>query len=189
LSQWSYSGESAQALAGAFRGWEGTATRYYFQSLSAWLPPAYQFAFRSKRPAYDPFNALLNYLYGMLYPMVELGLMKAGLDPYTGVLHADEYNRPTMVYDAIEMYRHWSERVALELCRQDRLPPDAFTDTEREGVRLAAPGKGIVIEAFLSFMQEKVIQRRMRKRATHIDLDATRLAANLKTFRPTILLT
>ena len=191
LGGWTYTGESAQALAGAFRGWEGTTTRYYFQALSAWLPPAYQFPFRSKRPAYDPFNALLNYLYGMLYPMVELGLMKAGLDPYTGVLHADEYNRPTMVYDFIELYRHWPERVALELCRHDRLPPGSFaTPTEREGMRLAPPGKSAVIHAFLSFMQEKIEYKgALRKRATHIDLEATRLASALKTFQPGILLT
>lgn len=189
LLGWAYQGERAQAIAGTFRGWEGTATRFYFQALSQWLPESYAFAFRSKRPAYDPFNALLNYLYGMLYPMVELALMKAGLDPCTGVLHADEYNRPTMVYDCIELYRHWPEEVALQLCQSQRLPSDAFVETERDGVRLAQSGKGLVVETFLEYMHQKTDYKGVvRKRITHLDLDANRLATMLKNWMPSVLL-
>lgn len=186
MSQWSYGSETLKALSGTFRGWEGTATRYYFQAFATWLPPVWAFSGRSKRPAWDRFNALLNYLYGMLYPMVELALMKAGLDPYTGIHHADEYNRPTMVYDTIELYRHWAERVALNLSSHESLLAEgAFTEDERQGVRLASPAKSLVIHSFLSFMQEKTEYKgALRKRATHIDLEATRLAAALKAFRP-----
>ncbi len=170
-----------EALKQSLRGWEGTATRHYFQLLAGIMPPAYAFSGRSKRPAYDPFNALLNYLYGMLYPMVELAQMKAGLDPYTGILHADEYNRPTLVFDMIEPYRHWAEWTAVRLCLEGRLPPDAFEDSEREGFWLARPGKSVVIDAFLKYLDEKVTQQgQLRRRATHIDLDALRLAGKLR---------
>ena len=171
--------------AASFRGWEGTATRHYFRCLSLALPEKYRFAARSKRPAYDPFNALLNYLYGMLYAFVELAQMKAGLDPYTGVLHADEYNRPTLVFDQIEIYRHWPERIAVQLLRDDRLPADAFRETEKEGVWLEKSGKGVVIDSFLAYLDEKIEYReQVRRRATHIDLDALRLASRLKSFEP-----
>jgi CRISPR-associated protein Cas1 len=57
------------------------------------------FTSRQKRPAYDPFNVLLNYLYGMLYTAVHLSLLKSGLDPYMGILHADRYGAtPTLVF-------------------------------------------------------------------------------------------
>ncbi|MCB0580633.1 MAG: CRISPR-associated endonuclease Cas1 [Phaeodactylibacter sp.] len=174
-----------EALKQSLRGWEGTATRHYFQLLATALPPQYAFNGRSKRPAYDPFNALLNYLYGMLYPMVELAQMKAGLDPYAGILHADEYNRPTLVFDMIEPYRHWAEWVAVRLCRDGLLPPDAFEDSEREGFWLARPGKSVVIDAFLQYLDEKVsLQGSLRRRATHIDLDAMRLAGALREMDP-----
>ena len=167
--------------AASFRGWEGTATRHYFRCLSLALPEKYRFAARSKRPAYDPFNALLNYLYGMLYPMVELAQMKAGLDPYNGILHADEYNRPTLVFDMIEPYRHWAEWIAAKLCIEGLLPPDTFEDSEREGFWLARPGKSVVIDTFLKYLDEKVTQQgHLRRRATHIDLDALRLAGGLR---------
>ncbi len=68
------------ATAATFRGWEGTATRFYFRGIATVLPEKYEFAGRSKRPAYDPFNALL-YCYGFLYALSELALMKAGLAP------------------------------------------------------------------------------------------------------------
>ena len=179
----SLTGEMAEreALKQSLRGWEGTATRHYFQCLSAILPEPYRFAGRSKRPAYDPFNALLNYLYGMLYPMVELALMKAGLDPYTGILHADEYKKPTLVYDMIEPYRHWPETVALRLCHEGLLPADAFEESEREGFWLARPGKQAVISTFLAFMDEmQDYQGKPRRRTTHITMDALRLAGRLR---------
>jgi len=173
--------QDMEALKQSLRGWEGTATRHYFQLLAALMPERYAFNGRSKRPAYDPFNALLNYLYGMLYPMVELAQMKAGLDPYTGILHADEYNRPTLVFDMIEPYRHWAEWIAVQLCREGLLPDGAFEDSEREGFWLARPGKSVVIDAFLKYLEEKVSQQgQLRRRATHIDLDALRLAGMLR---------
>ena len=173
--------QDKEALKQTLRGWEGTATRHYFQLLASAMPPAYAFNGRSKRPAYDPFNALLNYLYGMLYPMVELAQMKAGLDPYNGILHADEYNRPTLVFDMIEPYRHWAEWLAAKLCIEGLLPGDAFEDSEREGYWLARPGKSVVIDTFLKYLDEKVTQQgHLRRRATHIDLDALRLAGGLR---------
>lgn len=172
--------------AASFRGWEGTASKAYFQCLSAALPERYRFDTRSKRPAFDPFNALLNYLYGITYALVELALMKAGLDPYTGILHADEYNRPTLVFDMIEIYRHWAEAVAFNLCADDRLPEGSFvTGPQDGGIWLGNPGKGIVIDSFFRYLDVKILYKdQSRRRITHIDLDALRFAALLKTFEP-----
>ena len=185
LAGWDYRGETREELNGLFRGLEGTASRYYFEALSASLPPEFQFKGRSKRPAFDPFNALLNYLYGILYAYVELALMKAGLDPYTGILHADEYRRPTLVFDQIEIYRQWADRTAYELASRGALPPDTFTDTPEAGVRMIQPGKGAAVEAFLNTLNEKTEYKgQLRRRQTHIDLDAQRLAGLLRDFTP-----
>lgn len=166
----------------SFRGWEGTASRHYFQSLSALLPMDFTFPKRTKRPAYDNFNALLNYLYGILYSQVHLGLLKAGIDPYMSILHADQHNKPTFVYDVIEIYRHWAEEVALKLCLEGRLPDDAFTVPDPKiGVWLNRPAKPIVVNAFFDFLNEKIVYQGLsRKRATHIDLDAQRWATDFK---------
>lgn len=183
FAQWQPDKKAVLAdIAGTFRGWEGTGTKYFFQALSLVLPEQYQFKGRSKRPAYDNFNALLNYLYGILYAQVELALMKAGLDPYTGFLHADQYNRPTLVYDIIEWVRHWAEAVAVNLCAREQLPNDAFVQpSEREGIFLNGRAKDIAVAAMLAFMNEKITHKGSpRKRVTHLDMECVRLASLLK---------
>ncbi|MEM6380472.1 MAG: CRISPR-associated endonuclease Cas1, partial [Bacteroidota bacterium] len=72
--------ESRQGLMGV----EGTIARMYWQELGGSLPSAYRFRQRSRKPAKDIYNAGLNYLYGMLYSVVEGGLFAAGLDPQLG---------------------------------------------------------------------------------------------------------
>ena len=172
------------AIEASFRGWEGTASRHYLVGLAELLPPKYKFKNRSKRPAYDAFNALLNYTYAILYAQVHLSLMKAGLDPYMGILHADQHRKPTLVYDVIEVYRHWMEEVALQLCCDNLLPNDAFTvPDERTGVWLNKPAKPIVVNTCLAFLNEKVVYHgQPRKRLTHMDLDAQRWAKRVREF-------
>jgi CRISPR-associated protein Cas1 len=174
--------ENMEQTQASFRGWEGTASRHYFSCLSAMLPPVYQFSKRSKRPAYDNFNALLNYLYGIMYSQVHLALIKAGIDPYMSILHADQYNRPTFVYDVIEIYRHWMETVALRLCVEDKLPDNAFTVPDPKiGVWLNRPAKSVVVNACFDFLNEKITYKGLvRKRITHIDLDAQRWAKDFQ---------
>ncbi|MCC6461562.1 MAG: CRISPR-associated endonuclease Cas1 [Saprospiraceae bacterium] len=154
-----------EATAGRYRGQEGTASRLYFQHLAKFLaaqPPAVgatlpAFEGRQKRPAYDPFNALLNYLYGMLYTNVHLAVLKAGLDPYLGILHADRYGAaPTLVFDAIEPFRPWADAVALDLFLGGTL--DAATAFEQrnersEGLWLSAAGKDRLIDAMLAHLE------------------------------------
>ncbi len=45
--------------AGRYRGWEGNASKHYFKAISEALPSQYSFEKRTKRPALDAFNAML----------------------------------------------------------------------------------------------------------------------------------
>ncbi len=51
-------------------GLEGRAGRTYWAAVSLLLPAHHRFEGRSRNPAKDPFNCLLNYAYGMLYGIV-----------------------------------------------------------------------------------------------------------------------
>jgi len=42
-------------------GYEGTAGRVYFETLGKLIPEKYAFEARSRNPAKDPFNCMLNY--------------------------------------------------------------------------------------------------------------------------------
>lgn len=194
-------GFDADAAAGRFRGREGTASRLYFSQLAKLLghlrpsTPAsatpidhidhIPFQGRQKRPAHDPFNALLNYLYGMLYTAVHLSVLKAGLDPYMGVLHADRYGAaPTLVFDAIEPYRPWADEVALGLTLDGRIGPESFEqrDNPAEGLWLSGAGKDVVIESMLAFLEAPAPDGGSAriKRRTLMDRRSRELAARLK---------
>lgn len=122
-------------------GIEGIASKYYFEGINHALPKNYKFKERSRRPAKDRFNALLNYGYGMLYPMVEKCLIIAGLDPYVGFIHADNYNKTTLVYDVIEMYRAHIDRGVVNFINSKKVKDNHF-DTLENGISLSDNGKG-----------------------------------------------
>ena len=157
-------------------GIEGTAGRAYFQCLSNIMPEKYQFGERSRRPAKDPFNAVLNYTYGILYSLVEKGCVLAGLDPYVGFMHTDNYNKKSMVFDLIEPFRIYAEHVTVYLFTGKKIK-DSFYDEKEEAVSLNQDGKPVVIEAFNKHVDESVRYRRKNVKRRHIiQHEAHRLA-------------
>ncbi len=144
----------------AFMAVEGGAARHYYEQISRILPTAYRFPRRSRRPAEDPFNAALNYAFGMLYSTVERACLLAGLDPQTGLLHADSYNRPGMVLDLIEPFRICVERPVVYLFTGRRFSDDDFQRTET-ATTLSDSGKKKIVETVLKSLDERV---RFRKR-------------------------
>lgn len=169
-------GESVSDLLPSLRGWEGAASRRYFQSVSMCLPEKYQFEGRSRHPATDMFNAMLNYGYGILYGKVEGSLIKAGIDPYVGIFHRDDYNRPALVYDVIEKYRIWVDYVVIQLCLQDAMSEDCFRK-EDDSFFLDGLGKRILIQSVNDYLAEVIPIRSVeRSRAAHIDREAHQLA-------------
>jgi CRISPR-associated protein Cas1 len=172
-------GEIVSDVAPTLRGWEGAAGRRYFEAIAEFMPPTYHFAKRSKHPAQDRFNALLNYGYGMLYGKVEGALIKAGIDPYVGIFHRDDYNRPVLVYDVIERFRVWVDMVVILLCRQEAFPDEAFA-IRKQGVWLDGVGKRILIQSVNDYLLEVVPLNGVRRsREEHLKQYAHRLA---KTF-------
>lgn len=169
-------GDIVADIAPSLRGWEGAASRRYFEALNLVLPTPYQFSSRSKHPATDPFNALLNYGYGMLYGKIEGALIKAGIDPYVGIFHRDDYNRPVLVYDVIERYRVWIDYVVIQLCQQAAFPEECFVE-QNGGIWLEGLGKRILIQAVNDYLAEVITDGQLRRsRSVHIQQYAHDLA-------------
>lgn len=172
-------GYSVQEIASSVRGWEGSASRWYFQCLSVNLPSQYRFESRSQNPAFDMFNSMLNYSYGILYHRVEGSLIKAGIDPYIGILHRDEYNRPVFTYDFIENFRIWADFVVVNLCIQEVMFREFFI-IENSSYFLDTPGKRILINSFNDYFAEVINYNKLeRSRNTHIELVAQDFASYL----------
>lgn len=162
------------------RGIEGVHSRIYFQLISQNLPREYQFKERSQRPARDMFNALLNYSYGVLYGKIEGELIKAGLDPYTGIFHRDEYNTPVLVFDVIERFRIWADAVVINLCMQHVIFEDFF-EVNDQAWFLNDFGKKILITALTDFFEETIdYNGQPGTRMTHIKKYCVQMATLLK---------
>lgn len=167
-------------IAETVRGLEGTAGRLYFETLSLLLMKEYQFEGRSFRPARDPFNAFLNYGYGVLYSRVEKALMIAGLDPYVGFLHRDDYNQKSMVFDFIEPYRIWVDEVVFRLFSAKKVNR-GHTHSLTQGVSLEKEGKQLLIERLNEFIDVDRIRYKGRNqtRMNAMQMDAHRFANSL----------
>ncbi len=138
------------------RGLEGTISRIYFDVLSNIIPKEYYFEGRSNRPAKDFFNAFLNYAYGVLYSKVEKALIIAGIEPYLGFLHRDDYNHLSMVYDFIEQFRIYADEVVFKLFSYKKVN-NSHLETLNNGFLLNKEGKKLLMDNFVKFMTEKPI--------------------------------
>lgn len=159
---------------------EAVIARLYWQGLAQWLPPDCDFEKRTRRPAQDNFNAALNYLYGMLYTVVETGIFAAGLDPQLGLLHADEYNKPVLAFDFIEPFRPWADRLLIEQYQQGAVSRQFFTKIP-DGIILNKEGKAFIIPLFNGWLRtERTWGGRKTNVRNHIYQLAGRFAQKLR---------
>lgn len=167
LSSLTSSDEDIEGFRNRIMGLEGTAGRVYFQCLSTIMPEKYRFEGRSRRPARDPFNAVLNYCYGILYSLVEKACILSGLDPYVGFLHTDNYNKKSLVFDLIEPFRVYGEQTVVYLFTGRKIK-DEYYDSKDNAVSLNQKGKPVVVEAMNKHLDETVRYRRKNVKRRHI---------------------
>ncbi len=176
-------GEVVSDIAPTLRGWEGIASNIYFDALNIFLPEEYKFEKRSQRPATDITNAMLNYGYGILYGKIESALIKAGIDPYIGVMHRDDYNRPVLVFDVIELYRIWIDYVVYSILIQHAITDEYYSVRKDGSYWLESLGRRILIQSINDYLEEIVeIGKIKRSRLTHINLYAQDLAQKFKKY-------
>jgi CRISPR-associated protein Cas1 len=178
------SGEVISDIAPTLRGWEGAASRVYFETLNYFLTEDFRFKGRSQHPALDIVNCLLNYGYGILYGKIEGALIKAGIDPYIGIFHRDDYNRPVLVFDVIEQYRVWVDYVVVALAIQRVITEDCYEVKPDGSYWLVNLGKRILIQSLNDYLEEVIVTKGVeRSRLTQIHLYAQSLAQKFKDFR------
>jgi CRISPR-associated protein Cas1 len=161
---------------GTIMGLEGRAGRTYWEAVNLLLPDKFQFAARSRNPAKDEFNCLLNYAYGVLYGTVERACVLAGLDPYVGFVHTDHYQKKSLVFDLIECYRIWADETVVGLFAARMVKQNMF-DALQNGLVLNKQGKAVLMERFGAHLEETIRYRnRNIKRRDTVQLDCHRLA-------------
>lgn len=121
-------------------GVEGAAAAAWYEWLSGWLPSAWRFAGRNRRPPRDPVNALLSLGYTLLAGEMLRAVQEQGLDPALGYLHSVVPGRESLVLDLMEPLRPTVDLVVIGLL-DNVLVPTHFTYSDRDGCRLNKSGR------------------------------------------------
>jgi len=146
---------------------EAIAGKYYFKIVSIILPESYTFSGRSRRPAKDYFNAFLNYGYGIMYSKVERACILAGLDPFIGFLHTDNYGKKSFVYDIIELFRYHIDEVVIKIFSKRMVKKDMCRKV-KNGLTLEREGKQLLISELNNEMEKTMRYRGRNLKIKHI---------------------
>ena len=134
-------------------GYEGIASKYYFQILSDIVDDEFKFHGRNRRPPKDPFNSMLSFGYMILLYELYGEIENRGLNPYVGFLHQDRENHPTLASDMMEEWRAIIvDAVVMSLTQGHEISShDFYFDEETGGCILDKDGMKI----FLNKLENK----------------------------------
>ncbi len=110
-------------------GLEGAAANAYFSIFKIAIPARFDFKGRNQF-AKDPINSILNYLYGICYREIESGIIITGLDPNSGFYHSDQYGKPVLSFDLIEVFRPEIDKLLLYLIAKKKIKQTWFIKEE-----------------------------------------------------------
>lgn len=165
-------------------GYEGSIARKYWGLIAEAVGDEWAFGGRNRQPARDAFNASLNYLYGILYTEVENQLYLAGLDAHQGIFHGEQYQKPVLSFDFIELFRAWVDKLLIKLIWADNLNKDDFTLTD-EGCTINKEAKAVLIPAFKRMMNgRKMFNGRNATAREHIRISIESLKTQFKDVIP-----
>ncbi|WP_304232415.1 CRISPR-associated endonuclease Cas1 [Jiulongibacter sediminis] len=116
---------------------------------------------RHKRMAADTWNASLNYLYGMLYYLIEREILRAHLEPYLGFHHGMARRQKAFLFDVIEPFRPYCEEILWELQKP------LLTLGELENNELSPEWRKILASSFYTFIYKKNENRVKRIKIIH----------------------
>lgn len=88
------------------RGYEGIGAKNYFSVFGKDIIQDWAvFKGRSRNPPKDNVNAVLSFLYTLLYQRVDAAIETEDLDPYIGMYHEIDYGKRTLSFDLMEEFR------------------------------------------------------------------------------------
>lgn len=124
---------SAETIADLM-GYEGAFSRNYFSRFFEHLPKHFHKGSRSKRPALDPVNAILSYLYTIAYNVITARLFMRGFDPAISFLHTPFRSHYALSSDLMELFRAKINTLVMEWFLDERFEVEDFY--KKEGVYL-----------------------------------------------------
>ena len=155
---------------------ENSLTRIYRQAQGRALLHRYTFLGCRRYPAKDVFSAGVNYLYDLLYAVVEGALYAVGLNPHLDILQVGGYKASSLSSGLAEPFLPRAGRLMIGLCLDKELPASFFSENQH-GIHLTGKGKVLIALVFRNFLRRKItfLQQEASVK-NHIYFAAARLA-------------
>jgi len=129
------------------RGYEGRASALYFKGFPYGFVENMGFTKRVRRPPTDPVNSVLSLVYTFLMNRVYSAVRIAGLDPYPGFLHTNDYGRFSLVLDLMEEFRTIiADTLTLSLFNLKILQKDDFIKEQQQEAAFCTSGKDAIAD-------------------------------------------
>jgi CRISPR-associated protein Cas1 len=164
------------------RGCEGAASARYFQLWATFLPEAFPFERRSRRPPHNPVNACISFGSTLLYNEAAAFIHAHGLDPALGLLHSTENGRWSLALDLMEPFRPvLAEALALDLFTHQILNAGHF-EPQQGGIYLNKDGRAKFVMQYERRMERQFYAEAIGSRTTlrqQLEAQATQFKAAL----------
>ena len=134
------------------RGIEGDSAETYFSVFDELITSqkeGFKFEGRNRRPPLDNVNAMLSYVYTLLYHDMISALEVVGLDPAVGFMHRDRPGRLSLALDLMEEFRaFFADRLVLSLINLNEVAAEQFEKTASGAVIMNEIARKTVINAY-----------------------------------------
>ncbi|KXT78613.1 CRISPR-associated protein Cas1 [Streptococcus sp. DD11] len=135
-------------------GIEGRTAKSYFYYLNLLVEEDFHFYGRNRRPSLDPFNALLNFGYSILYSCFIGLIRKNGLSLGFGVMHQPRTHHAVLASDLMEEWRPVIvDDTVMGLIKRGEIKRQHF---EKAGDETHLTSEGI--ELFSRAMRERILE-------------------------------
>lgn len=141
-------------------GIEGKAASIYFENWQCLIKPAkrkyWQWPGVRSRPATDPINAMLNYVYTLLLSDAVKAITSCGLDPHAGFLHSSNRNKPALALDLMEEFRApIADSVVQTVINNGEVQPSGF-QMVMNSVRMSTQTRKALVCAYERRMETEI---------------------------------
>jgi CRISPR-associated protein Cas1 len=118
---------------------EGRHTDFYFHQIFQLLPKSILIDRRRTYKAFDGVNNIFNLCYSVLRWKVHVAVIRAKLEPFLGFLHSEQFAKPSLVCDLMEIYRPLVDDFILQysksLGKKDFILKQEAFSSKRKGQR------------------------------------------------------
>lgn len=136
----------------SLRGIEGDSAEKYFSVFDELITSQkenFKFTGRNRRPPLDNVNAMLSYVYTLLYHDCISALECVGLDPAVGFLHRDRPGRLSLALDMMEEFRpFFADRLVLSMINRKEVIAKDFEKTASGAVLMSDDARKKLISAY-----------------------------------------